>query len=481
MARQITRIRGRITLLFFLAALTVVVVLLLITPTAFDYTPQAALGTRLNYLIFGPLLLIGLVVAIQLYLRPIADLGHALEIGSTPVPELSQNAWRIALNMPIYAFLIPTVGAFLISLISEFFGLLVWPGYLFWEHFPSALLVTGTTACASLVVSLVCRQWMRPVLLYTAGVESTTKGHGLLIRTRVFLAILTVVVTTLLFTGLFAYRQLARDQPDPAQVTETIVALGALGGAVLLLAGTVSYFLAKDLVLDLDDVTARLLDIARADPMDLSVPLPMLALDEVGDLVRAYNKVQQRVHVQQEQVERKQRQMLALQALSYKIGTVRDLHYLLQEVIRDIERALGYHNVSILLVDEERDELYFAAVGHLDESVRHRRFKIGKEGVVGHAAATGRPLMVNDVSRCAFYIPDRTDTRSELAVPLVVEGKVIGVLNVSSERTGAFDDDDLSIVTALANQIATATEDARLHDMVAGGAEGERVERRPPS
>jgi GAF domain-containing protein len=84
------------------------------------------------------------------------------------------------------------------------------------------------------------------------------------------------------------------------------------------------------------------------------------------------------------------------------------------------------------------------------------------DGVVGHAAATGEPLLINDVSTCEFYIPDGTNTRSELAVPLTLNQKVIGVLNVSSERTGAFEESDLQIVTAVANQVAIAIENARL-------------------
>ena len=218
--------------------------------------------------------------------------------------------------------------------------------------------------------------------------------------------------------------------------------------------------------------------------MDLAPLAPVLSHDEVGDLVRVYNALQQRVQMQQEEVEGRQWQLIALQSLSYKIGTARDVTQLLQEVVRDVERAFGYHNVAVLLVDEERNDLGFAAASHVDAALRDRRFKIGEEGVVGHVAATGKPLLVNDVGTCGFYIADRTNTRSEMAVPLITGDKVIGVFNMSSERIGAFDESDLRTVTALGVQVATATENARLYesqrarteglDLLARGAEAER-------
>ena len=153
---------------------------------------------------------------------------------------------------------------------------------------------------------------------------------------------------------------------------------------MLAMATVVSYYLADEIVFGLHDVTTRLLNIAHGERVDLGSPVPVLSIDEVGDLVHAHNALQQRMRIQQEQIEYRQRQLLVMQSLSYKIGTTQNVTHLLQEVIRDVERAFGYRNVSILLMDDARQELYFAAVGHLDASVRDRRFKIGEEGVVGH-------------------------------------------------------------------------------------------------
>ena len=120
-------------------------------------------------------------------------------------------------------------------------------------------------------------------------------------------------------------------------VVGTIVAFSVSGALLLALAAVVSHYLAADVVIDLRDATARLSSAAREKRVDLAPLIPILSHDEVGDLVRAYNALQQRVQMQQEQVDGRQRQLIALQSLSYKIGTARDVPHLLQEVVRDVD------------------------------------------------------------------------------------------------------------------------------------------------
>jgi GAF domain-containing protein len=246
------------------------------------------------------------------------------------------------------------------------------------------------------------------------------------------------------------------------QVQAMATAVGLSGALSIGLAIALGWLFSRDLASETGNISDRLDEAAHQERLSLSSPLPVLACDEVGDLVAAQNALQRRLRLQQEQAERRQRQLAALQSLTYRIGTTHDIDHLLQQVIRDVERAFGYHNVSLLLTGKEGEELYFAATELLDASLRQRRFRVGMDGVVGHAAATGEPLLINDVSACDYYIPDGTNTRSELAVPLALNKKVIGVLNVSSERTGAFEESDLQIVTAVANQVAIAIENARL-------------------
>ena len=87
------------------------------------------------------------------------------------------------------------------------------------------------------------------------------------------------------------------------------------------------------------------------------------------------------------------------------------------------------------------------------------------EGITGWVAGSGEPLLAPDVSQEPRYVWLRgSSTRSELAVPLKVAGKVIGVLDAQSERLNAFDESDLTVMQSLANQAAIAIENARLYE-----------------
>ena len=476
MANQISRIQNRVTLLFSISTVVATILLIVAIPNLSDLSPAATRRVRTNSAIFAAAVLIAGIVLLRLYLRPISDLSYALEIGSTPALEIARDARRIAFNAPVYIFVLSTGGVLVVSCLYNLIGTLVMVDHLLSAHIVPMLLSTAVAACGSLIVAFGCRHLMQPVLLYTSA-RAQAGGIRVPIRARVLAAILSVVLLAVLLLGAYGITGAVQEEtvhPLGSRQAGGTVAVAGLSAALSIgLALMLGHLLGRDLVSEIEGVSNRLYRAAHEER--LSSPLPVLARDEVGDLVLAHNALQRRIRTQQEEVEHKQRQLVALQSLTYKIGTVRDAEHLLQQVIRDVERAFGYHNVSILLMGEDGKELHFAATELLDASLRQRRFRVGMDGVVGRVAATGEPLLVNDVSACDFYIPDGTNTRSELAVPLTLNNEVIGVLNVSSERTGAFEESDLRIVTALANQVAIAIENARLlNKMEAHAAELER-------
>ncbi|MBC8449200.1 MAG: GAF domain-containing protein, partial [Chloroflexi bacterium] len=153
--------------------------------------------------------------------------------------------------------------------------------------------------------------------------------------------------------------------------------------------------------------------------------------------------------------------------LGRHISSVLNLDELLWAVVRLVKDAFGYYNVSIFLVDTETNELVLkAGVGGYISGVPSLgdRLKIGEEGILGWIAATGEPLLVNDVSREPRYYatPTLPHTRSELGVPIKVRGQVVGALDVQSTELDAFDQDDLTTLQTMADQIGAAVENARL-------------------
>jgi GAF domain-containing protein len=95
---------------------------------------------------------------------------------------------------------------------------------------------------------------------------------------------------------------------------------------------------------------------------------------------------------------------------------------------------------------------------------RRHQLKIGEKGIVGIVASTGKPRIALDVGEDAVFFnnPDLPDTHSELALPLTIGDKVVGVLDVQSTVAGAFDQEDLQVLSILADQVSLAIENARL-------------------
>jgi signal transduction histidine kinase len=129
-----------------------------------------------------------------------------------------------------------------------------------------------------------------------------------------------------------------------------------------------------------------------------------------------------------------------------------------------LRESFGYVHCAILLQDEARTELYVkASSGYADDRMDRMRIRVGHEGITGWVAATGRPLYVPDVEKDPRYISGMKGVRSEIALPLKIGEKMLGVLNVESTELGAFHERDVRILSSLAAQAAVAIENARLY------------------
>jgi sigma-B regulation protein RsbU (phosphoserine phosphatase) len=113
-----------------------------------------------------------------------------------------------------------------------------------------------------------------------------------------------------------------------------------------------------------------------------------------------------------------------------RINSTLDLDELLSRIAEIVKRAIDYEVFAILLLNEKTQELrvHFSQ-GHPREMVRNLRIKVG-QGIVGRAAQTRRSVLVNDVKDDPTYIPSLAAIRSELAVPLLFKGRLIGVIDL---------------------------------------------------
>lgn len=136
------------------------------------------------------------------------------------------------------------------------------------------------------------------------------------------------------------------------------------------------------------------------------------------------------------------------------------LDELLEEILHLCAEAFDLRHVALLLLDErERALVLRAAIGYDEEAPRRLRVD---EGITGHAAATGVPVLIPDVAKDPRYVTGTRGGRAEMAAPLKVGGRVLGVLDAESARVGGFDEEDLDLFTSFAAQAAIAIRGAAL-------------------
>jgi phosphoserine phosphatase RsbU/P len=153
-----------------------------------------------------------------------------------------------------------------------------------------------------------------------------------------------------------------------------------------------------------------------------------------------------------------------LAEISQEINASLNLDEVLPNAAALIKRLIDYEVFAVLLPEEGTEQLYFRfAIGHRPEVVDHWRIPMG-EGIIGAAAATGQAIRVGDVRADSRYLNALEGVRSELAVPLIVRGRVIGVLDIESRQPDYFTRDQQNILTLVASRIGTAIENAKLYE-----------------
>lgn len=143
---------------------------------------------------------------------------------------------------------------------------------------------------------------------------------------------------------------------------------------------------------------------------------------------------------------------------------------LLNRIVNLIYGRFGFYHVGIFLLDDEGKYVVVQeASGEAGEKIKERKFKVlvGARSIIGTAASTTDPVIVNDVSQSMLFLPESLlpDTKSEIGIPLRLGDRVIGVMDIQSTRIGAFTQDDLAVLQILSDQIAVALENARSYEL----------------
>ena len=145
------------------------------------------------------------------------------------------------------------------------------------------------------------------------------------------------------------------------------------------------------------------------------------------------------------------------------VNTTLDLDTTLRRVAELVRKVIDYEIFAILLVNEKAQELRIRfQVGYAREIAERIKVKIG-EGVTGMAAQRREAILVDDVSKHPEYISVVAGVHSELAVPLIVKNRVIGVLNLEAQEAGRFTEEHKRLLTLIGSRMAVGIENARLY------------------
>ena len=162
-------------------------------------------------------------------------------------------------------------------------------------------------------------------------------------------------------------------------------------------------------------------------------------------------------------------QFEAIAQLARTITSIQDLETLLPRITNLVSQQFGFYHVGLFLLDESRKYAILSAAnseGGQRMLSRKHRLGVGQTGIVGYVTSTGNPRIALDTGTDAVYFdnPDLPDTRSEMALPLRVGKIIVGALDVQSTEPNAFSEDDVEVLSILADEVSVAIENARLFE-----------------
>jgi phosphoserine phosphatase RsbU/P len=167
----------------------------------------------------------------------------------------------------------------------------------------------------------------------------------------------------------------------------------------------------------------------------------------------------------------RQKHLSLVRTVTAQVSQITDLALLTRQITKLIQKSFNYYYVAVFLINNDTNRLQFKASAGSDQSERpefehdsHPGFTLG-EHMIGFVAETGRELIANDVMNETRYqeVDSLAKTKSECVLPLSVEARIFGVLDVQSDKRNAFADDDLLVLRALADNFAIAIESAQLY------------------
>jgi len=201
--------------------------------------------------------------------------------------------------------------------------------------------------------------------------------------------------------------------------------------------------------------------------------------DEIGDLATSFNDMTSRLRSSFIDLERRAKEITTISEVSRRLSSVLDKQRLLIEVVEQIKSSLDYYHVHIYLLDKDSGDLIMSGgTGEVGQTMLERKHRISKgRGLVGRAAESGAPVLVPDTLKDASWLPNPLlpETASEIAVPILSETGVVGVLDVQNNIQNSLSEIDVELLQSIAYQVSIALKNADTYMEAQSQAERENI------
>jgi putative methionine-R-sulfoxide reductase with GAF domain len=251
-----------------------------------------------------------------------------------------------------------------------------------------------------------------------------------------------------------------------------------VGLAIALMVGFLSFLIARSI----SRPVSHLADVAsEITSGNLDVTAAVEQQDEIGKLADMFNQMTDKLRRSFKDLDRRAAQLATVTEVSIVTSTILDSKRLLQQVVDLTKERFNLYHSHIYLLDEKGENLVLTAGAGEPGRVmvaEGRSIPLDREqSLVARAARERKGVAVNDVTQAPDFLanPLLPDTRSELAVPMIVGGKLLGVFDVQSDQVNRFAEADISIQITLAAQIATSIQNVRSFEHAKTQAEFETL------
>lgn len=243
-----------------------------------------------------------------------------------------------------------------------------------------------------------------------------------------------------------------------------------LGGLLaLILAAGMAWLFRKTIAGSVQRLTRTAEQIAGGD---LDAVAGVESQDEIGRLAATLNFMTVQLRQTFDSLKKQTRQLETIVEINHRLTSKLHLNELGRSIVNRIQTEFNFYHTQIYLLDQTgQNLLLFEGSGPVTDRMKAERHTIplnASKSLVAHAARTGQTVLVDDVYTNPDWLPNMLlpDTHSEMAVPIIANEQVVGVLDVQEDKIAGFDEGDAKLMRSLANQVAVAMTNANLFEQI---------------